>query len=616
MWAMLQDVQLHKALYMVLAYHFFSANLKLLHAKTEYYLHHAKMFKCKNVDENGNAVNQSYRTEAVPNNERKEKKRRTKTNTDRNVIMSQNIEGHRGDKDIDSLIKFIESDGEGKSKQKTNYHTNGSINFSTRHRNNVKKEDSNTVPKAKREEEEKVTRSRIQSGKKERCTDKGSQLKKSNSLEEISKSKLEDLMVNDDSVKKPLGTVSVSLEFEQNKNHALPSEDEENENVKLFVNENEDNNLWWSKQENSSGKEFVDQNPNLALVGKKRREEKKKRENLPPRNEEILSTASIPLEEPDFYVVKKKQRKKKRRSSTGGQGRDSLFDDDTNMGRFTSTTNQYGTKDYQTRRGLVSNSSVFPPHDHNLNRNEGSMILYQYRHLRQRSPDHRRKSTSSMPPSDKSESSDLDSVHSLPVSSTTPKPALDQTSTSSGSTPQASYADIARMASVNIVPMNCSGRWPVVSSTKSTIPVSSTFTSAITSANLAQSPKINTGIPLGSSSKSNMVISQCSITPEESHVTNNLNHDSELLHNSLVDLTGSASFPLKFCGVRWLENAKCFQRALQIWDLVVKFLEEAKRPNTKPVETLKRAACDPFLKCKLAFCKTIADIKTNDSISF
>nr|CAD7407638.1 unnamed protein product [Timema cristinae] len=37
------------------------------------------------------------------------------------------------------------------------------------------------------------------------------------------------------------------------------------------------------------------------------------------------------------------------------------------------------------------------------------------------------------------------------------------------------------------------------------------------------------------------------------------------------------------------------------------FLKEAKFPKTKPVETLKRAACDPFLKCKLAFCKTIAD---------
>nr|CAD7423237.1 unnamed protein product [Timema monikensis] len=80
------------------------------------------------------------------------------------------------------------------------------------------------------------------------------------------------------------------------------------------------------------------------------------------------------------------------------------------------------------------------------------------------------------------------------------------------------------------------------------------------------------------------------------------------VHSALfTQLTGCASFPLKFCGVRWLENAKCFQRALQIWDHVVKFLKEAKLPKTKPVETLKRAACDPFLKCKLAFCKTIAD---------
>nr|CAD7410047.1 unnamed protein product [Timema cristinae] len=45
----------------------------------------------------------------------------------------------------------------------------------------------------------------------------------------------------------------------------------------------------------------------------------------------------------------------------------------------------------------------------------------------------------------------------------------------------------------------------------------------------------------------------------------------------------------------------------KIWDYVVKFLKEAKLPKTKPVETLKRAACDPFLKCKLALCKRVAD---------
>nr|CAD7430698.1 unnamed protein product [Timema monikensis] len=83
--------------------------------------------------------------------------------------------------------------------------------------------------------------------------------------------------------------------------------------------------------------------------------------------------------------------------------------------------------------------------------------------------------------------------------------------------------------------------------------------------------------------------------------------DSPARRALFTQLTGCTTFPLKFCGVRWLENAKCFQRALQIWDHVIKFLKEAKLPKTKPVETLKRAACDPLLKCKLAFCKTLAD---------
>nr|CAD7413859.1 unnamed protein product [Timema poppensis] len=82
--------------------------------------------------------------------------------------------------------------------------------------------------------------------------------------------------------------------------------------------------------------------------------------------------------------------------------------------------------------------------------------------------------------------------------------------------------------------------------------------------------------------------------------------DSPARRALFTQLAECASFPLKFYGVQWLENAKCFQRALRIWDHV-KFLKEEKLPKTKSVETLKRAACDPFLKCKLAFCKTIAD---------
>jgi len=56
------------------------------------------------------------------------------------------------------------------------------------------------------------------------------------------------------------------------------------------------------------------------------------------------------------------------------------------------------------------------------------------------------KSTCSVPPSDASDTDDHDSVHSLPVGSTRAKVSAPTHSVSSGHTPQASYADIARHA--------------------------------------------------------------------------------------------------------------------------------------------------------------------------
>ena len=52
----------------------------------------------------------------------------------------------------------------------------------------------------------------------------------------------------------------------------------------------------------------------------------------------------------------------------------------------------------------------------------------------------------SVPPSDASDTDDHDSVHSLPVGSTRKKVSAPTHSVSSGHTPQASYADIARHA--------------------------------------------------------------------------------------------------------------------------------------------------------------------------
>lgn len=79
--------------------------------------------------------------------------------------------------------------------------------------------------------------------------------------------------------------------------------------------------------------------------------------------------------------------------------------------------------------------------------------------------------------SDKSDSSDLDSVHSLPVTSNS-KHNSSKTATSSSNAPQASYADIARMATLNmsggpvinisnLMPSMINTTWPSVASSKS-----------------------------------------------------------------------------------------------------------------------------------------------------
>ncbi|XP_069691409.1 uncharacterized protein [Periplaneta americana] len=428
-----------------------------------------------------------------------------KTSNDRNVIMSQNIEGHRGDKDIESLIKFIESNSEGKSKTKNNSaHSNGPVNFgSKQQRNNVRKEEAIGGSKARREktiedghEEEKVSGKNRVSGKgsKDHRGDKvgssGGQLKKSNSLEEISKTKLEDL-TNEKS-----GTNSMSQSSSSQDKPQLAVDDQELYGEK---NRTADRRSWGTED----GQNYCDGTATVSAdeggSSRKRRgaaEDKRKNDEAIPAV--VVSTTTTP-EETEFHVVTKKQRRKKRRSSSGGRtggstsGPGGLFGDDSRR----PAGSQYGQSYYQNRgdssayyqrKGFTpGNGSGFPPHDRMVEREGGGVMLYQYRHHRPRSPEHlRRKSTSSMPPSDKSDSSDLDSVHSLPVSSTTPKLTLDQTSTSSGSTPQASYADITRMASSNVSSSSSTqgscnintGKWPAMTASKS--PTVSSPAAAIT----------------------------------------------------------------------------------------------------------------------------------------
>jgi len=111
----------------------------------------------KSLDENGNAL-QTY------NGERKKPRRKHTQEHNVKVYNAENVEGHRNE-DIDSLINFIENKESKSKKGKTG--------------NPVRVKTSSGKP-----------RTREKDTKREQLPPK---LQKSNSLEEISKTKLEDL---------------------------------------------------------------------------------------------------------------------------------------------------------------------------------------------------------------------------------------------------------------------------------------------------------------------------------------------------------------------------------------------------------------------------------------
>ncbi|XP_018347375.1 PREDICTED: probable serine/threonine-protein kinase DDB_G0282963 isoform X3 [Trachymyrmex septentrionalis] len=307
----------------------------------------------KSLDENGNAV-QPY------NGERKKPRRKHTQEHNVKVYNAENVEGHRNE-DIDSLINFIENKESKNKKGKTG--------------NPVRvKTSSGTKP-----------RTREKDTKREQLPSK---LKKSNSLEEISKTKLEDLTTE----KSPSSSGASSVSSQHGVNIAL-RRPKQRSTGDATVDSRGDRRSWGTEEGqsiycNDTGEDYMS-----------RRNSNKKINPEPEHETEFL------------VVTKKKKSKKQRRSSSGSRAQN------------LTTSGSY----LQNSRGF-SNDYRTPL-----------------------SPELRRKSASSMPPSDKSaDSSDLDSVHSLPVTSNTSKHNLSKVATSSGGTPQASYADIARMATINM----------------------------------------------------------------------------------------------------------------------------------------------------------------------
>ncbi|XP_012266846.2 uncharacterized protein LOC105692311 isoform X1 [Athalia rosae] len=309
----------------------------------------------KSLDENGNAV-QGY------GNERKKLRRKHAQEPNVIVYNAENVKGHRNEKDIEILINFIESKESKGKKGKTG--------------NTVRVKTSSAVKPRAREKDT----------KREQLPTK---LHKSNSLEEISKTKLEDLTAEKSmnssgasSISSQHGTTSIALRRAKQRSTGDTTVDCRGDRRSWGTEEGQ------SIYCNDTGDDYTTRRNSTKKI------------NLEPEPE------------PDFFVVtkKKKSKKQRRRSSSGGRAQNL-----TTSGSYLQRSRGF-TNDYRTPL----------------------------------SPELRRKSASSMPPSDKSDSSDLDSVHSLPITSNTTKHNLTKNPASSSGTPQASYADIARTATINI----------------------------------------------------------------------------------------------------------------------------------------------------------------------
>ena len=87
--------------------------------------------------------------------------------------------------------------------------------------------------------------------------------------------------------------------------------------------------------------------------------------------------------------------------------------------------------------------------------------------------------------------------------------------------------------------------------------------------------------------------------------------DSPARREDFFKVSGGTRLPLKFVNHRWLENEPVCERALQIWEDILKFVKASQSkqiptPGCKSYELVVEAAKDKLIKAKLQFFKCIA----------
>lgn len=91
--------------------------------------------------------------------------------------------------------------------------------------------------------------------------------------------------------------------------------------------------------------------------------------------------------------------------------------------------------------------------------------------------------------------------------------------------------------------------------------------------------------------------------------------DSPARRDDYVKITGSNTFPLSYCGHRWLENVSCMERALEILPSIRKYVLSAKshtgsEPSCKSFQNVKEILKDTLIDAKVEACLSLARIVT------
>lgn len=83
-------------------------------------------------------------------------------------------------------------------------------------------------------------------------------------------------------------------------------------------------------------------------------------------------------------------------------------------------------------------------------------------------------------------------------------------------------------------------------------------------------------------------------------------HNVPARREDFTALTKSTCFPLPFCGHRWVENVPVAERAVQVWPMIMMYVDAVRQkklpnPGTASYDTVEAAQADPLIIAKLQF---------------